>query len=220
MSSILKALKRVEEETAETEGQPVAAKKDSMLEKTMPEPIERLLLFGGKIAIICIVGYALFWLFTYFNMDISPSSHPQRVSTEPVDMKVPSPPPDTAHPQLNQKTPSAPKESVPPPSGEHPDDIIPDAEKSISKVTDIKDREKAAYSSPMESDDEKLIDANWLSLQALSWQKDPKRRIAVINGKIVKEGSAVDRGMVVRIRPDAVVIQSQGKSYLLQFQNR
>ena len=218
MSSILKALKRVEEETAETGGQPVTAKKDGVLEKTIPEPVEKLLIFGGKVVILCMGGWALFWLFTYFNLDISPSPKPMLPPAGPVHMAVPFPPAYEEAPYLAQKDPIPATEIKQAPLEQPIDERIPDQNPSM--VPDEDAGEAPIAPSPRQTDYEKIVDSNWLSLQALSWEDDPKRRIAVINGKIVKEGSMVDRGTVVRIRPDAVIIQSQGKSYLLQFQNR
>lgn len=43
-----------------------------------------------------------------------------------------------------------------------------------------------------------------LTLQALSWSPDPARRLAVINGRLCREGESVEGFSVVRINPDDV----------------
>jgi hypothetical protein len=46
-----------------------------------------------------------------------------------------------------------------------------------------------------------------LKLQALSWSPDPSRRMAVVNGQILREGSSIDGKNVERIEKDAVVFR-------------
>ncbi len=63
----------------------------------------------------------------------------------------------------------------------------------------------------MDSDkkDEKidiLSSSAGLQLQAISWSRDPGKRIAVINGCICKEKSMVDGFLVWRINPDDVIV--------------
>ncbi|MCP4693957.1 MAG: general secretion pathway protein GspB, partial [Desulfobacterales bacterium] len=48
-----------------------------------------------------------------------------------------------------------------------------------------------------------------LKLQAIAWSEDPARRIAVINGRIIREGGAVGGVVVDRIDRDAVVLRAE-----------
>jgi hypothetical protein len=56
-----------------------------------------------------------------------------------------------------------------------------------------------------------------LKLQALAWSDDAVRRMAVINGRIVHEGEAVEGYQVVEIRVEDVIVKAGGKSWRLEF---
>ena len=56
-----------------------------------------------------------------------------------------------------------------------------------------------------------------LKLQALAWSDDDARRMAVINGRIVREGQSVDGYQVMQIREEDVVVNDGGKSWRLEF---
>lgn len=61
------------------------------------------------------------------------------------------------------------------------------------------------------------IEDSKLKLQALAWSTDDTRRMAVINGRIVREGESVDGYQVIQIREDDVVVNDGGKSWRLEF---
>jgi Type II secretion system protein B len=46
-----------------------------------------------------------------------------------------------------------------------------------------------------------------IEIQAIAWSKNPKSRLAVINGLILREGESIDNVMVVDIGRDAVVFE-------------
>jgi len=56
-----------------------------------------------------------------------------------------------------------------------------------------------------------------LKLQALAWSDDNARRMAVINGQIVREGQSVDGYQIMQIRQEDVVVSDGGKSWRLEF---
>ncbi len=56
-----------------------------------------------------------------------------------------------------------------------------------------------------------------LKLQALAWSAEDARRMAVINGRIVREGESVDGYQVMQIREEDVVVNDGGKSWRLEF---
>ena len=85
--------------------------------------------------------------------------------------------------------------------------------------------EKSSYSRPekrtlLKDKAENGDSASWLTLQAISWSPDPKKRIAVINNGIIKEGWPVERGRVLSIQKDDVIIESDGKEWRLSFGKR
>jgi hypothetical protein len=52
-----------------------------------------------------------------------------------------------------------------------------------------------------------------LHLQAIAWSSDPGRRIAVINGQVLREGGSVERVLVTRIGKNEVVFKKQGEEW-------
>lgn len=55
-----------------------------------------------------------------------------------------------------------------------------------------------------------------LRLMAIAWFDDPGRRLAVVNGHIVREGEAVEGFRVRAIRRDEIVVSDDGRSYRLE----
>jgi hypothetical protein len=62
----------------------------------------------------------------------------------------------------------------------------------------------------------KLNDSQ-IKLQALAWSSNAAKRIAVINGHIVREGESMDGYQVYRIRQEDVVITDGKRSWSLEF---
>ena len=62
----------------------------------------------------------------------------------------------------------------------------------------------------------KLNDSQ-IKLQALAWSGDAARRIAVINGRIVREGESMDGYQIDRIRPEDVIVSDGKQSWSLEF---
>ena len=56
-----------------------------------------------------------------------------------------------------------------------------------------------------------------LTLQAISWSEEPQRRIAVINGNIVREGGAVEGFTITRIDQNLVLIRKGSEEWKLVF---
>ena len=52
-----------------------------------------------------------------------------------------------------------------------------------------------------------------LELQAIAWSDDAGSRIAVINGRIVREGGSVEGVLIVRINPDDVAFKKGGETW-------
>ncbi|MCP4665303.1 MAG: GspB domain-containing protein [Deltaproteobacteria bacterium] len=55
------------------------------------------------------------------------------------------------------------------------------------------------------------------TLQAISWSDNSKKRIAVINDQVVREGSSIEGARVTRIGSDEVIVREGGKDYKLVF---
>jgi hypothetical protein len=56
-----------------------------------------------------------------------------------------------------------------------------------------------------------------LKLQALAWSSDASRRMAVINGRIVREGESTDGYQIHQIRKEDVVVSDGRQSWRLEF---
>lgn len=59
-----------------------------------------------------------------------------------------------------------------------------------------------------------------IKLQAITWSKDPQKRIAVINNSIVRQGEAVAGYRIDIINQDDVVLNDRGKKWKLLFRIR
>jgi hypothetical protein len=62
----------------------------------------------------------------------------------------------------------------------------------------------------------KLNDSQ-IKLQALAWSGDAARRMAVINGRIVREGESMDGYQIDRIRQEDVILSDGKQSWSLEF---
>ena len=56
-----------------------------------------------------------------------------------------------------------------------------------------------------------------LKLQAIAWSSDSKERIAVINGRILREGSSIEGTLIVRIDKNDVFFQKGGEQWKQKF---
>jgi hypothetical protein len=59
-----------------------------------------------------------------------------------------------------------------------------------------------------------------LQLQAISWSDVPEKRIAVVNGRILKEGDRIEKYVLSEIHEDDVVFRHSGQRWKLGFQPR
>lgn len=62
----------------------------------------------------------------------------------------------------------------------------------------------------------RLNDSN-IQLQALAWSADAAKRMAVINGRIVREGESMDGYQINQIRQEDVVVSNGGQFWSLEF---
>ena len=61
------------------------------------------------------------------------------------------------------------------------------------------------------------LDDSKLKVMAIAWHGQAARRIAVINGHIVKEGESVDGYTITQIRKDDVIVSDGSRSWRVQF---
>lgn len=114
--------------------------------------------------------------------------------------------------QLPSRTagnPSAPKQSSRPKLTPAKKSIAgKQAATSMPAAAAPKDRKAKTYA--------KLNDSK-IKLQALAWSSDAARRMAVINGRIVREGESMDGYQINQIRQEDVVVSDGTQSWSLKF---
>ncbi len=231
MSSILKALKKLEAETALSEkligttppghASPEAAKSLVLMIPSLKSV--------GKWGLVLFAAAFLFWLLIHFNADersmvsregVSPPAIPippeiheikQQAVTAAVRKPFEAPPPES-----NPSEMGAPPNAFP--VMKEKDEI--EAVVQEREETDVSGDPFSGRGGRVSEQTEKRESPSWLSLQAISWSADPKKRIAVINSAIVKEGWPVERGRLLSIGKDEVTIQADGKEWRLSFGNR
>jgi hypothetical protein len=59
-----------------------------------------------------------------------------------------------------------------------------------------------------------------MKLQAITWSKDPQKRIAVINNSILRQGEAVSGYRIDAINQDDVVLNDKGRKWKILFRIR
>jgi len=64
------------------------------------------------------------------------------------------------------------------------------------------------------------LEESKLKVMAIAWAEDPARRIAVVNGRIVKEGESVDGYTVTRIRPGDLVVNDGSRAWRVELNLR
>jgi len=56
-----------------------------------------------------------------------------------------------------------------------------------------------------------------LKLQAIAWSSDSKKRIAVVNGRILREGSSIEGALIIKIDKNDVSFQKGGEQWKQKF---
>ena len=56
-----------------------------------------------------------------------------------------------------------------------------------------------------------------LKLQAIAWSSDSKERIAVVNGRILREGSSIEGALIIKIDKNDVSFQKGGEQWKQKF---
>jgi Type II secretion system protein B len=65
-----------------------------------------------------------------------------------------------------------------------------------------------------------MLKSSEIKIQAIAWSPKPEKRIAVIDGNIVGEGSSVDNYSIIQIQPDEIVVSKSGQKFRLLFTGR
>ena len=228
MSSILKALKKLEDENP--------PKSRSVVWSSGPAPrrtIRRWDITSGWSAVLLwglLMAVALISVGGIFLYLLSPSDR-NAVPTASVGRPVAKPILESRPPETVAKLPPpvpTPKEASPstaPPvekAAPMPKAVPPPA---VKKVPSAPRKEKSPVRA-VEAEPDRAATADFpvlttdLKLQAISWASAPGDRLAVINGNIMREGASLEGYSIVQIDRDEVVVRKGSEQWKLVFNLR
>ena len=228
MSTILKALKKAEQESPEQEDKNRSSLKLN-IRTTLNSRIQhqRQGFFSSAKGLILVLGSALVMALAAYVL-FSP------------DRTIQSPPPRAVQPQSSSVTPVE-KNASQTPSRPPIKDFQPPSEALARNVTvhkaenlppaiektpmqqeqDIKEKGSVPVSKPGPREEEIFpLKDGILAIQAISWARNPSDRIAVINTKIVGEGESVQGYRILEIAQDEVIFELSGQKFRLPFTYR
>lgn len=211
MSSILKALKKAEQESPGKAAWPI-------LHPASPAPgfahrKKKNLFYPRILALLVLITLVMGMAAAFLFFKDSPQKSPSP-SLPPA--KLPESPPKTdikeeAHQiKPSEKPPGLKKESPeePPTRQDTVQEIKPEpASAPMEKSTPVK-KEPA------------LLQDGALIIQAISWSKTPSDRVAVINNTVVSEGDTVQDYRILSIAPDEIILERSNRKFRLSFKYR
>ena len=213
MSSILRALRKLEEQSLQ--GNQLQTWPDTGNRKeAINARIKRIRRVNRFLAVslACIIILGTFWyLFSQKPIETKriipgiPSSQSDGKEADPSIIPMKERDQGETKPVRKKETDtiqalgSPKKESHEPDLFERKVSPLKEREKVITK-----DKEQGISQKPMPSE---KADGSDLELQAIVWSDDPAERIAVIDGKIVREGESVGEFSILRIETDAVFVR-------------
>lgn len=229
MSSILKALKKLEDENP-PKGRSVVWPSGSVPRRAIrrwdiTSGWSAVLLWGLLAVVVLIsVGGIFLYLLSPSDRNAVPTASVGRPVAKPI---IESPPETVA--KLPQSPPvPTPKEASPPtapPVGKAapmPKAVPPPA---VKKVPSAPRKEKSPVRA-VEAEPDRAATADLpvlttdLKLQAISWASAPGDRLAVINGNIMREGASLEGYTIVQIDRDEVVVRKGSEQWKLVFNLR
>jgi hypothetical protein len=126
-------------------------------------------------------------------------------------------------PPAGRQAKASPPVQAPPPSsrirpseggGPAPETRPPSASKSIAPQDRAGAGRPAASRSP--EDSLSRLEESKLKVMAIAWFEDPARRLAVVNGHIVKEGESVEGYSITKIRKDDIIVNDGSRSWRVE----
>lgn len=230
MSSILSALKRLESESQSAADRPAPAWLAQP--EVRPERLAALrmtgLRAGGRwlLAVLVVAAVTATGAVIWVGRGVNPSKGDPRPA---MTRKAPAP---ATRPAVSQAVKSTPVESTasknpvagpaanlrPPAKAIAPPPVMPWAQKPAEPAPP----EPVGGSSPP-SDEPfplRLAEDSGLDLQAISWSEQAEKRLAVVNGRILRTGDIVEGYVVERIDSETLTLSRSGSVYRLSFHPR
>lgn len=202
MSSILKALKKLEQDADTTSGVPASIIAGSTNRPRIRPIIIQSLIIVTTIAIFAAIGFIISRPAISPRQSPAPEAGISQKTMEKAMLKT-----DQIHkeslPQQMVTSPSPSNESA------KPVDII-EKPLTIPIHSDV----------PAPTEIIEINDEAGLKLQAISWSANVNKRIVVINGQICREGEQVNGYIVKQINPSDVIVSNESTSGKLSFKIR
>lgn len=201
MSSILKALKKLEQDADSTSGVPARIIAGSTNRPRIRPIITKSLIIVTTIAIFAAIGLII-------RPAISPRQSPAPeagISQKTVEKAM------LKTDQIRKE--SLPQQMVTPPS---PSNESAKPVDTIEKPLTIPIHSDV----PAPTEIIEINDEAGLKLQAISWSANVNKRIVVINGQICREGERVNGYIVKQINPSDVIVSNESTSGKLSFKIR
>ena len=234
MSSILKALKKLEQDADTTSGVPARIIVGSTNRPRIRPIITQSLIIVTTIAIFAAIGFIISRPAISPRQSPAPEAGISQKTMEKAMLKTDQIRKESL-PQQMVTSPSPSNESAKPVDTiEKPLTIGIDAKTvkldyahtGVEKPSASPPKSKAYYSEPIHSDvpaPTEIIEINdeaGLKLQAISWSANVNKRIVVINGQICREGEHVNGYIVKQINPSDVIVSNESTSGKLSFKIR
>ncbi len=234
MSSILKALKKLEQDADTTSGVPASIIAGSSDRPRIRPIIIQSLIIVATIAIFAAIGFIISRPAISPRQSPAPEAGISQKTMEKAMLKTDQIRKESL-PQQMVTSPSPSNESAKPVDTiEKPLTIGIDAKTvkldyahtGVEKPSASPPKSKAYYSEPIHSDvpaPTEIIEINdeaGLKLQAISWSANINKRIVVINGQICREGEHVNGYIVKQINPSDVIVSNESTSGKLSFKIR
>lgn len=201
MSSILKALKKLEQDADSTSGVPARIIAGSTNRPRIRPIITKSLIIVTTIAIFAAIGLII-------RPAISPRQSPAPeagISQKTVEKAM------LKTDQIRKE--SLPQQMVTPPS---PSNESAKPVDTIEKPLTIPIHSDV----PAPTEIIEINDEAGLKLQAISWSANVNKRIVVINGQICREGERINGYIVKQINPSDVIVSNESTSGKLSFKIR
>jgi len=231
LSSILKALKKLEQDDDTTLAMPAGISVKSINSPWTSSVIVKSLITVTALAILAAVF--IINRKPVISSNQSPAIKTDQIRKEslpqqPVELRIKTPIPIETAPSPSNE-PAKPLDIIKKPLPIGIDDKtvkLDDTHKRVEKPPVSTPKSKADYSEPTHTDvpaPTEIMEINdnvGLKLQAISWSTDTNKRMVVINGKICRKGERVNGYIVKEINQADVLISNGSTSGKLSFKIR
>lgn len=246
MSSILKALKKLEKETLEQQDEPrlstglnIRSEKNRRQEKPRRRHKRSTPWAWTALLLLVFLGAGAF-ITLVFNDNPPQTQMPPPRGEGPQEIAQTRPAPGetqqsktpmdhAAPPEPRELTPPVMAKALPPAIAEKPPEPPLDAAhenksyktEKINEIDVIHNTDKIhAVNEIQEPNEIPVLNDNSLIINAIAWSNDPTKRLAVINSAIVRQGQTIGGFLVVEIEEDQVTVQQSDKKWRVMFRLR